>query len=109
MLTHIGAAYATGPFLDACLRTPVKQVEQLLGNIYTEYNIGLDRVNTSRERFERKLQVTNERLLQLAASSLSSRVIQKRRVIDASDDERYALSLLFDGAPTNFYCLSRPF
>lgn len=94
-------AYATGPFLDACLAAPVKHVEDLLDDAKATYSIPRSTLEASRHRFEIKLASSSERLLRLAANGLSSRVLQKRRA-EASEIERYALSTgLIRGADLN--------
>jgi nuclear mRNA export protein SAC3 len=86
-------AYATGPLLDACLKESISQVEQVVGTIASSYVISRDAIDVSRRRFEQELQSTSAHLRQLAALTLSSRSVLKRRAEDPSDIGRYELHL----------------
>lgn len=82
---HLGAAYASGPFLDACLKLPVARAEELLGDeLASVYAVPRHDLEESRRRFEALLQSKSDRLRQLAAASLS----QKRPASDESPSGR---------------------
>jgi nuclear mRNA export protein SAC3 len=88
---HLGAAYASGPFLDACLKLPVSRAEEALGdNLQGIYVIPRPELEESKQRFEQVLQGTSDHLRRLAAVSLSSRS-QKRPAAEES----------VDGSPTS--------
>ncbi|KAI0344374.1 hypothetical protein BDW22DRAFT_1355768 [Trametopsis cervina] len=83
--SHLNAAHALGPFLDACLHTPIAQVEKVLGRAESVIPLSRDEVEASRARFEAMLRTSSEHLRQLAALALSSRSAQKRPAEDRSD------------------------
>lgn len=83
---HLSAAYASGPYLDACLRLPVARAEEVLGEeLAAVYAIPRSELEESRLRFEGVLQATSDRLRQLAAAML---LAQKRPLPDESPSGR---------------------
>lgn len=87
---HLGAAYASGPYLDACLKLPVIHAEQVLGDeLQAIYALPHHELAASRQRFEALLQSTSDQLRRLAVSALSARAQQKRPAEEESLTGRY--------------------
>lgn len=78
---HLSAAYASGPFLDACLRLPIIRAEEVLGEeLAAVYAIPRADLEEAKRRFESVLQATADHLRQLAAATMA----QKRPASDES-------------------------
>ncbi|KIP07194.1 hypothetical protein PHLGIDRAFT_35576 [Phlebiopsis gigantea 11061_1 CR5-6] len=76
---HLGAAYASGPYLDAYIKLPIARAEEVLGDsLQTIYALPRHELEGSRKRFDRHLQSAADHLRHVAASALSFRAQQKR-------------------------------
>ena len=117
---HLGAAYASGPFLDACLRLPISRAEEALGDErQAVYALPRAALEASKRRFEQVLQDTSDHLRQLASVALSARS-QKRPATDDSltgsptSAKRLKLSVspvsteIIDDAEANGFHMSPP-
>ena len=88
---HLGAAYASGPHIDACLRLPIAHAQAVLGDeLQTIYGIPRSDLAAAKRRFEELLQSTSDHLRRLAISTLPARGQQKRPAEEESSSGRYA-------------------
>ena len=92
---HLGAAYASGPYLDAYIKLPISRAEEVLGDeLQTIYALPRHELEGSRKRFDHALQAASNHLRQVAATALSSRAQQKRPAEAESLTGRCALPVL---------------
>lgn len=100
---YLTAAYASGPYLDVCIRLSVAHAEEVLGEeLAAVYAIPRSELEESRQRFENVLQKTSDRLRQLAVATMA----QKRPASDESLTGRLVcVTCLTTSIRTNFYLL----
>lgn len=83
---RLSAAYASGPYLDACIRLPIHRAEEILGDeLAAVYAIPRSELEESKRRFDGVLQAASDRLRELAAAARA----QKRPASEDSLPGRY--------------------